>query len=112
MQVKYAGLCESAWETDGGLLKAGTLHHVVFIVDGGPKTISVLVDGELCDGGHDRQYGWGRFNPHLRDANGATTGVVAGGLDGDLPLFRIYGRPLLAAELAASRRALKQVRGA
>ena len=106
------GLCESAWETDGGLLKAGTLHHVVFIVDGGPKTISVLVDGELCDGGHDRQYGWGRFNPHLRDANGATTGVVAGGLDGDLPLFRIYGRPLLAAELAASRRALKQVRGA
>ena len=107
MQVKYAGLCESAWETDGGLLKAGTLHHVVFIVDGGPKTISVLVDGELCDGGRDRQYGWGRFNPHLRDANGAPTGVVADGVDGNLPMFRIYDRYLHTAEAAANGRAFR-----
>ena len=51
------------WDCDPGLLKAGRLHHVVFIVDGGPKLISCVVDGQLCDGGDrsDRPWGYGRF---------------------------------------------------
>ena len=33
--------------------------------------ISFVVDGRLCDGGDFRQFGWGRFSPHLRHANGS-----------------------------------------
>ncbi|MBN2450380.1 MAG: exo-alpha-sialidase, partial [Lentisphaeria bacterium] len=43
------GLCDRShgafWECDEGLLKPGREHRVAFLVDGGPKTISVVVDG-------------------------------------------------------------------
>jgi hypothetical protein len=102
------GLCESAWETDRGLFKAGVDHHVVFVVDGGPKIITVLVNGVVCDGGKERQYGWGRFNPYFRDANGAVAGKVAPDWDGEVSLIRIYGRALFAAEAVANFEAIKR----
>jgi hypothetical protein len=51
------------WNCDPNLIKPDALHHVVFVVDGGPKVISVVMDGVLCDGGDDpnRKYGYGRF---------------------------------------------------
>lgn len=57
------GISAADWECDPGVLSAGKTHHVVFIVDGGPKVISVVVDGVLCDGGRSetRHHGWGRF---------------------------------------------------
>ena len=52
-----------SWTSDPGLIHSGSRHHVVFVVDGGPKCVSVIVDGRLCDGGEDEEqlYGYGRF---------------------------------------------------
>ena len=65
------GRTENRWACDPGVLAAGALHHVVVIVDGGPKIITFIVDGQLNDGGDARQFGWGRFSPNLRDVNGS-----------------------------------------
>jgi len=100
--IWQCGMCESAWDCDPGLLEAGRRHHVVFIVDGGPKLITVLVDGELCDGGATRQYGWGRFHPNLKDANGANRATVAPNMRGEVERLRIYDRYLRTSEAVAN----------
>jgi hypothetical protein len=95
------GRTENRWETDPGLLQPGSLHHVVAIVDGGPKVISFVVDGKLNDGGAFRQFGWGRYSPHLR------------GVEGDAHLhvgppvksLRLYSRYLRTSEAIANYRA-------
>ncbi|MEJ2701473.1 MAG: hypothetical protein P8Z79_03425, partial [Sedimentisphaerales bacterium] len=80
-------------------------HHVVYIVDGGPKIISVLVDGVLCDGGTHRQYGWGRFPEQLGDINGPNQLEIAPGFDGQVKYLRIYNRPLRTSEAVGNFRA-------
>ena len=40
-------------------------HHITFIVDNGPDIILCAVDGLLCDGGTNRQYGWRHYSPFL-----------------------------------------------
>ncbi|HFB98491.1 MAG TPA: exo-alpha-sialidase, partial [Bryobacterales bacterium] len=40
-----------SWQSDPGLVGPDEPHSVAFIVDGGPKLLSVVVDGRLCDGG-------------------------------------------------------------
>lgn len=60
------GMTENHWDTDPGVIQAGKRHHIVAVVDGGPKVISFIVDGVFCDGGDFRVFGWGRFSPHLR----------------------------------------------
>ena len=54
------GFC---WTSDPGTMGVDQSQHVVFIVDGGPKCVSVVVDGILCDGNGDevRLRGTGRF---------------------------------------------------
>lgn len=37
------------------MLHPGESHHVTGIVDGGPRIITFLVDGVLCDGGDERR---------------------------------------------------------
>lgn len=96
------GLVECSWDCDPGLLQPGIEHHVAFIVDGGPKLISVLVDGVLCDGGKARQFGWGRFHPCLKEANGAAVAQVAPSLHGELGVLRIYDRYLRTSEAVAN----------
>jgi len=98
-------LVESAWECDDGLIRPGKTHQLTFIVDGGPKIITTVVDGVLCDGGEARQYGWGRFDARLSDVNGAPTAHVAPALDGALKSLRIYNRRLLTSEAVANFRA-------
>lgn len=99
------GIVESAWDCDYGLLRTGELHQVLFIVDGGPKVISVMVDGVLCDGGRERQFGWGRFHPNIRDVNGAAQARLAPSLHGTLDRLRLYSRYLLTSEGVANRHA-------
>jgi hypothetical protein len=89
---------KAGWDCDPGLLKADTLHHLVFIVDGGPKIISVVVDGVLCDGGTYRQCGWGRFKEEIGDVNGADKLRIAPSLKGRLKSLRIYNRYLRTSE--------------
>ncbi|MCJ8330523.1 MAG: hypothetical protein HRT89_21320, partial [Lentisphaeria bacterium] len=78
------------------------LHHIAFIVDGGSKIISVIVDGILCDGAEDRQYGWGRFHPTMRDARGAEKAQTGPGLKS----LRLYDRYLRTSEVVGNHRYL------
>ena len=97
------GRTENRWDCDTGALETGKLHHVVAIVDGGSKVITFVVDGKLCDGGEQRQFGWGRFSPNLRHANGDETLRI----DGAVKSLRIYDRYLRTSEAIGNWRAGK-----
>ena len=99
------GRTENRWDCDPGLLRAGALHHVVAIVDAGPRVVSFCVDGALCDGGEHRQFGWGRFSPHLRHVNGAPEMRIGVGLQGEVAVLRIYDRALHTSEAIGNWRA-------
>jgi hypothetical protein len=98
------GVVFSSHGTDHGALEVGAYHHIVFILDGGPKVISAVVDGILCDGGDLRQFGWGRFHPSTKEANGAAEAQVAPSLNGELLLVRLYERYLLTSEAVGNYR--------
>jgi hypothetical protein len=100
------GRTENRWESDVGLLQASRLgasrrHHVVAIVDGGPKVISFVVDGRLNDGGTARQFGWGRYSPHLRGVEGCDVLRIAG----CVKRLRLYNRSLRTSEAIANYKA-------
>lgn len=99
------GRTENSWSSDPGAIQAGHTHHVVVIVDGGPKIISFVVDGKLCDGGDDRQFGWGRFSPNLRSANGGTALRIGPSFRGEILRLRIYNRYLRVSEAIGNFRA-------
>ena len=96
-------LCQ--WECDVGILKVGQLHHIAVIVDDGPKIISFVIDGKLCDGGDQREYGWGRYSPALLSVNGATATQLAPNLNGRLYSLRLYDRCLYTSEAIGNWRA-------
>jgi hypothetical protein len=99
------GRSESRWDCDPGCLQVGKMHHVVVVVDGGPKIILFLVDGHLCDGGDFRQFGWGRFNPHFRGPQGEKTLQIAPSLQGVIQAVTLYGRALRTSEAISNYRA-------
>jgi hypothetical protein len=92
------GDIESRWSCDGGLLKVGQLHHIVANVDAGPRIITFVIDGRLCDGGSDRQFGWGRFDADLRLADLGGSLRVVPGFGGRIHHLRIYNRSLRTSE--------------
>ena len=117
------GRCECRWDCDPESLRAGALHHVAVVVDGGPRIISFIIDGAVCDGGDTRQFGWGRFSPALRHVNsGDKNPIIAPGSGGAIDhapaeadaqrveisaavrQLRIYDRYLRTAEAIASYR--------
>jgi len=95
------GRSECSWNSDKGVITPGKLHHVVITVDGGPKIITYVVDGILCDGGDERQFGWGRFSPNLRTPMGAATLKIAPAVQS----LRIYNRALRTSEAVGNFRA-------
>jgi hypothetical protein len=95
------GRTECAWSSDQGLLSAGKAHHAVITVDGGPKIITFVVDGRLCDGGDQRQFGWGRFSPNLRTPNGGATLTLAPAVRS----LRLYNRALRTSEAVGNFKA-------
>ena len=90
-----------AWSSDQQLLTAGKPHHVVITVDGGPKIITFVVDGLLCDGGDERQFGWGRFSPQLRTPDGRSTLLLAPAVKS----LRFYNRSLRTSEAVSNFKA-------
>lgn len=96
------GRTECAWDCDAELLQVGREHNLVIIVDGGPKLILFVVDGRLCDGGEARQFGWGRYSPHLREAN-ATETRLGWGHHEPKPADELAGRVRLAPEITLAR---------
>lgn len=97
------GRSECAWDCDRGAIRAGKPQHVVVTVDGGPKVITFVVDGILCDGGDERQFGWGRYSPNLRTPNGSPTLKIAPAVRG----LRLYNRALRTSEAVGNFRAGK-----
>jgi len=95
----------AAWDCDPGVLRPGVLHHVVAIVDSGPKIITFVVDGRLCDGGEHRQYGWGRYQGNLGDVGGSGRLRLGPAFHGKLVCVRIYDRYLRTSEAVANYRA-------
>jgi hypothetical protein len=103
------GKHESSWDSDPGTypgsLKVNAWQHVTVIVDGGPKLITFVVDGVVCDGGAGRQYGWGHFKAELQDVNGLRQITLAPNLWGELRALRVYDRPLRTSEAIGNFRA-------
>lgn len=97
------GRTENRWDCDQDCLTAGQRHHMAIVIDGGPKVITFIVDGLLCDGGSQRQFGWGRFNPHLREVNGASQLHVGAGVE----IVRLYERALMTSEVIGNQVALR-----
>jgi len=92
-------------DCDPGMIQTGKLHHIVVTVDGGPCIITFVVDGKLNDGGEFRQFGWGRFSPHLRDVNGRDYLRISPSLIGTIHQLRIYNRTLLTTEAIGNYKA-------
>ncbi len=99
------GRGECRWDCDPGMLQAGRSHHMVVNVDGGPRIITFVVDGILCDGGDARQFGWGRFSPNLYNVTGGDSLRIAPGMNGRLEWLRVYGRYLRTSECVGNYRA-------
>lgn len=92
------GTITTSWDTDAGVLDAGRLHHVVFIVDGAADIISVVVDGKLDDGGGTRAFGWSKFSNRLENIEGNKLWKLAPNMHGSLESFRLYNRYLTTSE--------------
>ncbi len=99
------GRCESHWDCGPEVLSAGQKHHIVIVVDGGPKIISFIVDGQFCDGGEERQFGWGRFCGDIYDVNGSKELQILPKQKSKLGLLRIYNRYLRTSEAIGNFRA-------
>ncbi len=92
------GAYDFAWDADAGILRPGERQHVVAIVDAGPRIVSFLVDGQFCDGGEQRQFGWGRYTQPLGELAGQGTVRVAPPVDS----LRLYNRYLRTSEAVAN----------
>jgi hypothetical protein len=105
--VMNDGKTEAKWDSDPGThpgtLRSGVWQHVAVIVDGGPKIISFVVDGEFNDGGATRQYGWSRFS--TGDVNGAEKARIAPKIIGEVRKLRLYTRYLRTSEAVGNYRA-------
>jgi hypothetical protein len=95
------GRTQNRWASDQGTVVAGNLCHAVVIVDGGPNVILMVMNGRLCDGGEERQFGWGRFHPALHSIQGGEKVRVGA----SVKRLLVYGRALRTSEAIASWRA-------
>lgn len=88
------GCTTNAWRSDPQILDPLERNHVSLILDGGPKIVMFVVNGVLCDGGDERQFGWGRFSPNLRQVDGAAEATISS----RVAAVRIYSRALRISE--------------
>ena len=96
------------WNCDAGLITTDSWHHVVMIVDGGPKIITMVVDGVLCDGRAQRDFGWSRFSKDLDNVNGSHELTIAPSLEVQLKVVRLYDRYLRTSEAVGNFQADKK----
>ncbi len=94
------GITISSWQCDP-VLKNEELNHLAIIVDGGPKTISFVINGEFNDGGDSRKFGWGRYSPNLRNVNGS--GKIK--IHDSIKVLRVYDRALMTVEACSNYKA-------
>jgi hypothetical protein len=89
------GRTECRWKSDPEMMRDGETHHIGIVVDAGPKIISFIIDGKFNDGGEFRQFGWGRFSPHLIHANGEKKVFVSESVS----TLKLYERALMTCEI-------------
>jgi hypothetical protein len=94
------------WATSPGTFKQGTDYHLVFNIDGEAKMLTLLINGDLWDGG-ERAFGYARFNPFMYDVNGAESVSFSGSFKGEVKLFRVYNRCLYTSEAIGNFRSGK-----
>lgn len=99
------GTTRAAWDSDAGRIRPNQLHHIVISADAGPRIITFVIDGVLCDGGTQRQYGWGRWSGPLGDVSGNGKLRLASALHGEIKGVRIFDRFLRTSEAVAHFRA-------
>ena len=99
------GITKCSWESDQDTIKAGKLHHIAIMIDGGPKIISFVVDGVFCDGNSQRQFGWGRYNPNLRTLTNSGKFMISPDFDGEVKSVKIYNRAIMTNEAISNFRA-------
>ena len=92
------GFTANLWDSDPGRLSANTNQHISIIVDGGPRIISFVINGSVCDGGDHRQFGWGRFSPHLRTPYSGRFLRIGESSSASVKKLLIYDRPLRVSE--------------
>ncbi len=101
------GRTHVAWKTEDRILREGVVHNATVILDGGPKIIAIVIDGQLLDGGLERQFGWGRFSPHFRGINGRKEVVIGPGVE----RFWLYERAVRVSEAISHHRWLARQEG-
>ncbi len=95
----------ASWEADARRFQAGRWHHVAVMVDPDPRIIMFVVDGVLCDGGVEREYGWGRYKETLEKVSGRGRLRLGPKLKGQLDRVHVYARCLRVSEAVAHWRA-------
>lgn len=93
-------MTDCRWRSDSHRITAGADHHVAIIVDGGPNTISFVIDGQFNDGGDERQFGWGRFSQVIETPKGAGEIRI-----GAVKRARLYTRAIRTTEAIGNWRA-------
>jgi hypothetical protein len=88
-------------ETPPEVFLESGLHHLVIIVDGGPKIVSLVKDGTLYDGLDIRKDGRFRFDPKLTDINGTGKLRLPQRGASEIRNLRIYGKILRTAQAVA-----------
>lgn len=91
------------WSTGPGTIGQMKEHHLVFIIDAQAKVLSIMIDGDLWDGG-ERGFGYARFNPYLYDVNGEEEPAFSKEFKGQINTFRVYNRSLYSSEAIGNYR--------
>jgi len=99
------GSTTSSWNTDLGAIMAHAGQHIGLVVDGQANIITWVVNGQLLDGGSERDFGWGRINSSLGDVNGESDLTIADSVDGTVNEFRFYDTALMTTDLVGNYRA-------
>ncbi len=91
-------------------------HVVAFTVDCGPRLVTSVVDGQLCDGGAHFPEGWTTLPADFGAIGGADLQFYpaatvrhphSGPFGGEIERFMIYNRPLLTSEVISTTRSLR-----
>ncbi|QEM10425.1 LamG-like jellyroll fold domain-containing protein [Mucilaginibacter rubeus] len=92
-----------SWDTDQGLLANNATHDVAFVVDGQASLIIPVVDGKVCDGGAQREFGWTRFFNFVDVNSMAPIWLSKGSVQ--LSDVRVFSRALRISELVSNYQA-------
>lgn len=94
----------------------GQFHVVAFTVDCGPRLVTSVVDGRLCDGGAYFPEGWTTLPTTFGAVGGADCHFYpaatvqhphSGPFAGEVARFLVYKRPLLVSEVISTTRFLR-----